>query len=345
MKKTVFVIVAFLIVGCLTLTHLSCSSSDSDAPVATPAGVQQTSLDETTIRDALTFIENNIPGCTMENTSAQNKTTVRSLLGLAGGISDNIALYRSAQSTRTAAAVVIDETQDGDCGGYFTFILNHDEQTGSITGNIAFNNFCQEVDDGSGGQQTLQVNGSALFSGSVNTAANESDLLSLLSNLESLSVSTGAGGLTIQTGADTISVSLDSLEVSVNGSTISIAMNSLTVSATVDGETSNVTINDLDATVIDSDDYMEVDGSVQYVDEDGYVDISVDDLRVDDDDGVTAGTLTVTGAGGTDIKITYQASGVFLVEADTNGDGTYDYQPGEMDCSDLDIDELLGNFL
>jgi len=338
MRKVVYLVVGCLIVGCLTLTHLSCSSSSDGGGTSTPAGSEQAALDETSVRDALDFIEENVPACTMEDrTASEKRATVRSILGLAGGISDNIVLYRSAQSTRTAAET---QTIAGNCTtpGQLTITLDEDESTGAISGSLVFESFCQVVDDGSGGTETLLVNGTVSISGSVNTTTED---------LESLSISTGTGGITVQTGTDMISASLNSLNVSVSGSTTSITMSSLSVSANVDGETSNVSVNDLNATITEHADSMELDASVQYVDENGYVDIAVVDLMVDDEDQtVLGGSLTVSGANGTDIKITYQsATDDFLVEADTNGDGTYDYQPGCMDCSELDVNELLGNIL
>jgi hypothetical protein len=341
MKKAVYVILGFLLVGCLTLTHLSCSSSSDDGGggTVTPAGSSQATLDETTVRDALDFIEDNVPACTMDDTTAaQKKATVRSILGLAGDISDNVILHRSAQATRTASETIA-ETIAGNCSpnpGSMTINLDENETTGVISGSLAFSSLCQVVDDGSGGTETLLVNGTVNISGSTNTTTGD---------LESLSISTGAGGITVQTGADTIAASLTSLSVSVSGSTTTITMSSLSVSANVDGETTAVTVNNLAATMTEHSDSMELDASVQYVDDDGYVDISVTDLMVDDEEQtVLGGELTVSGANGTDIKITYQStSDDFLVEADTNGDGAYDYQPGTMDCSELDVDELLGN--
>jgi len=337
MKKSLYVIIGLLVIGCLTLTHLSCSSSSDDGGgTSTPAASAQATLDEDSVRDALDFIEDNVPACTMDDTTAaQKKATVRSILGLAGDISDNVILHRSSQSTRTASET---QTIDGTCSpnpGQLVMTLDENETTGAISGSFVFTSFCTTVDDGSGSTETLLVDGTVSISGSVNTTTEE---------LESLSISTAAGGIAVQIGTDMISASLNSLGVSVSGSTTTITMTSLSVSASVDGEATDITINDLDATMTEHSDSMELDGSVQYVDEDGYVDISVVDLMVDDDQTVLDGALTVTGANGTDIKITYQSdSEDFLVEADTNGDGTYNYTPGTMDCSELDVDELLGN--
>jgi len=338
MKKSLYVIIGLLVIGCLTLTHLSCSSSsdDGDGGSSTPAADQAT-LDEDSVRDALDFIEDNVPACTMDDTTAaQKKATVRSILGLAGDISDNVILHRSSQSTRTASET---QTIDGTCSpnpGQLVMTLDENETTGAISGSFVFTSFCTTVDDGSGGTETLSVNGTVSISGSVNTTTEE---------LESLSISTGAGGITVQTGTDMISASLNGLAVSVSGSTTTITMTSLSVAANVDGETTDITVNNLDATMTENATSMELDASVQFVNEDGYLDITVVDLLVDDEEQtVLGGELTVAGANGTDIKITYQAAtDDFLVEADTNGDGTYDYQPGCMDCSDLDVDELLGN--
>jgi len=348
MKKVVFFVVSLVLVGCLTLTHLSCSSSGGDSDGggggSTPAASDQQTLDENSVRDALDFIEDNVPGCVMDDSTAaaQKKATVRSILGLAGNITDNIVVYRSSQSTRTAAETMT-ETIPGTCTttnpGELVINLNQNESTGAISGSLVFNSFCAEVDDGDDGTETLQVNGTVDISGSVNTTTDE---------LESLEISTGSGGIYAQIGTDFIEADLDSLSVSVSGSTTTITMDSLSVTADVDGEETDVTVEDLDVTVTENSTTTEVDASVTYVDEDdGYVDIAVEDLLVTNEDGtVTDGVLTVEGANGTDIKITYQsATDDFLVEADTNGDGTYDYQPGCMDCSDLDVDELAGGFL
>jgi len=344
MKKVVFFVVSLVLVGCLTLTHLSCSSSGGDSDGggggSTPAASDQQTLDENSVRDALDFIEDNVPGCVMDDSTAaaQKKATVRSILGLAGNITDNIVVYRSSQSTRTAAET---QTIEGTCTpnpGELIVTLNEDG-SGDITGSLVFNSFCAELDDGEGGTEILQATGTVNISGSINTTTDE---------LESLEISTGSGGIYAQIGTDFIEADLDSLSVSVSGSTTTITMDSLSVTADVDGEETDVTVEDLDVTVTEYSNTTEVDASVTYVDEDdGYVDIAVEDLMVTNEDGtVMDGVLTVEGANGTDIKITYQsATDDFLVEADTTGDGIYDYQPGCMDCSDLDVDELAGGFL
>ena len=74
----------------------------------------------------------------------------------------------------------------------------------------------------------------------------------------------------------------------------------------------------------------------------GYVVLSVEETirTYDSDEWASSGKLILTGAegtqgGNTKIRITYLSATEYLVEADTNGDGAYDYNSGTLLFADL----------
>jgi hypothetical protein len=74
----------------------------------------------------------------------------------------------------------------------------------------------------------------------------------------------------------------------------------------------------------------------------GYVELSIEEgiLIYAEDDRPSSGKLVLTGAEGTQggdtkIRITHLSATEYLVEADTNGDGAYDYNSGTLLFADL----------
>ena len=71
--------------------------------------------------------------------------------------------------------------------------------------------------------------------------------------------------------------------------------------------------------------------------DEGYVVVSTDSpFRVyDGDDWPSEGVLVVTGDGSTKARLTVLTSTTFRVEADTDGDGSYDFDSGDLNWSDF----------
>jgi hypothetical protein len=76
----------------------------------------------------------------------------------------------------------------------------------------------------------------------------------------------------------------------------------------------------------DSEEDIEISGKF-YSPDYGYVTLSTQQtfIILTDDDYPSEGVLIATGVGGTQARLTALSSTTYKVEADTNGDGTYEY--------------------
>lgn len=82
--------------------------------------------------------------------------------------------------------------------------------------------------------------------------------------------------------------------------------------------------------------YVEFEVSGRYYDPDyGYVDFHTDTpFHIDDgDEWPSAGVLIVEGEGGTEAQLTALSSTTYIVDADTDGDGIYDWDSGVLNWS------------
>ena len=346
MKKAVFLLITFLLTGALAFMCFSCSSSDDGGDTANaPAGVRQATLNQETVTDAISFLEENVSACSMVVEAQGSAVPLRESLQLIRDIADEIAARRSAQGIRKAAAEGEDDfpmTIAGNCPGEEGSIViagTENESTGVFTGSITINNYCQEVADGS---ETVRatMNGGLQLTMQYNVQADA---------LQSISVSTTAGGVTVNSDDVSVNLTLQGLQISVNQTEsetgIGITMSNLTISNMEGGvviRTVQATDLSIQATATETE--VAVSGSMQYIDsEEGSLAIALNDLVVSEESGdVASGTLMVTGANNTKVRITPGGSNTFLIEVDTDGDGTYDYQPGIMDCSSLDTSQISG---
>jgi hypothetical protein len=81
----------------------------------------------------------------------------------------------------------------------------------------------------------------------------------------------------------------------------------------------------------DTYDETEISGNF-YSPDYGYVTLSTQEafITLDEDDYPSQGILIATGAGGTTARLTVLSATTYHVEADTNGDGTYEYDSGTL---------------
>jgi hypothetical protein len=204
----------------------------------------------------------------------------------------------------SGAVVTESDTIPGDCGGNASYTIEVDDVTGEFSGTMNFNDYCSEG---------ITLSGRTSFSGKFDV------------DTENF--------LRISLSLHTVSVTLDSDSFTTSGS-ISFNFQASPSTATIDirirdNSTGKVYwANDYTITIVEESGYVEVEMSGRYYDPDyGYVDFHTDTpFRIDDgDEWPSAGVLTVEGEGGTKAQLTALSSTTYRVDADTDGDGTYDW--------------------
>jgi hypothetical protein len=80
-------------------------------------------------------------------------------------------------------------------------------------------------------------------------------------------------------------------------------------------------------------------GTIDVTDQGSVTIQTVEPIVVSDDGETMTGTIMVSGANKTHIEISI-ADGILTVHADTDGDGTYDYEPDALDCTGVALDDI-----
>ena len=203
-------------------------------------------------------------------------------------------------------------TIDGNCGGSASYTISVDDQTGDFSGSLSFSNYCE---DG------VTISGAVSFSGKVDLVTEELVRFSL--SFSTLSGTSGSDSFTLNGSITT------DLTVYPYVMTMSMLLR--------DNSTDKVYwVKDYTMIVTEGAGYMDVELSGTYYDPDyGYIAfITTVPFRISyGDESPSAGTLIVTGetgsaGGSTMARLTVLSSTTYQVEADTNGDGTYDWDSG-----------------
>jgi hypothetical protein len=231
-----------------------------------------------------------------------------------------VSLHAASPSSTGAAKAVFteQETINGTCGGTAFGDLQADDVTGDFSGHLSFSNFCES---------NVTVNGDTDFSGTINTTTDQIEIITF--NFGYLTSSEPSGSFIID---GTMSI--------VNqpaGFTITMDM------YLKDGNSGDVCwIDNYHIEAIEYASYvsMAVSG-VFYDPQDGYVSVStLENLIVYDYDRVPAsGVILAEGENGvsggpTMARLTCYPSGLFNVQADTDGDGIYDWDSGDLSWND-----------
>jgi hypothetical protein len=222
-------------------------------------------------------------------------------------------MYRS-DGTILNAITTVTETVAGDCGGSGSYTISINDQTGEFSGSFNYSSYCN---------QGVSLSGNVSFSGLVDV------------NTGNMVFNFSFDNLTSTSGSD--SFTLDgTISYDVSGSTTTTTMTMLLQ----DNNTLKVYwVKDYALTLTEGVNY-EVTFKISgyYYDPDyGYVTISTPTPFVIyygyswPSDGV----LVVTGDGNTKARLTVLSSATCQVEADTNGDGSYDWDSGVLYWSEL----------
>ncbi|MDJ0781479.1 MAG: hypothetical protein QNJ22_05880 [Desulfosarcinaceae bacterium] len=218
------------------------------------------------------------------------------------------ALFKAdpAEATASAAvraAVTIEDTISGSCGGSASFTIQADDTTGTFSGSFSFTSFCED---------DTTLSGLASFSGSVDPETEELESFTFtLSNLSGTSDGESFrlnGQLSISVLSNPSVLTLDLLFEDLGA-----------------GET--FWLDDFTIRVTENFGYEEVSISGRvYHPEHGYVDIATTTpFRTESgDDYPSQGVMVLTGADNAKIRMTVLSNTQYQLEADTDGDGEFD---------------------
>ena len=154
-----------------------------------------------------------------------------------------------------------------------------------------------------------------------------------------LNFSTTGGGIAIDSSEGGADIIVDGLTITMNSdsngnSTVSISATSLTATITDDQGLHTITLNGFTASITSSETggaILNASGTISDSAE-GSVKFTATNITTDSDGTMTGGSIVVHGANETSITISHDKDNDFNIHADTNGDGTNDYNAGTMCC-------------
>ena len=209
------------------------------------------------------------------------------------------------------AIVSVTDSIPGTCGdGQADINVNINDASGGFSGTVDFVGYCDEG---------TVLDGTAAFSGQVNTATG--DLVRFTLSYQSLTMTETAGG------ASATLVGSISLVVSADTLTLTQTMDMVLID-NVSGKTYWVNNYRLSVTADAGGAYVDLSIRGRFYDPDrGFVEI-VTDVPLHILAGASdpsSGVLVFLGKGNTSARLTVNGGGSFLIEADADGNGTYEW--------------------
>lgn len=311
-----------ILVALLAIVPLSCDGNGGEVG----GGTNQAILNERNVDDSLEFIVENVSGCSFGAAATNTQNKLKSIVDLSLEVSDQITLVSISRPVRPKATETETMEFEGSCGGNITVSLTINDVTGDISGSVSFNDFCQDVDES---QST--INGYLEFSGKIDTETDE---------LTQLSGSTGVEGITLQQEEDSYTLGVQNANITIEGDTITATADSLFVREVSDGEVKEYRVENLAFQGSEEGTTTEITASGQFIhpDEGAISFTTLQPIIVSDEEEMVSGQVEITGADNTRAVLTVSGDNVFQVQADTDGDGVYDYFPNNLDCSEFDLD-------
>jgi hypothetical protein len=216
------------------------------------------------------------------------------------------------------------DTIDGGCGGTLAYSVTTDDATNAFSGSFTATNFCNNA---------ATLNGNATISG--NVSLEEPITANLLLTLNQFTLKNDPKS-----------------DVTVNGTVTGVMNETAGISATIEVLKRNnnlgkvFRINNYVVTILSLQMGDTIEGSAGltgrfYHPDYGYVDLSAPaPIQVSIDENfnvaITSGTIVCTGNANTKAKLTILSPTTFKVEADTNGDGIYEWDSGPLNISDYE---------
>jgi len=205
----------------------------------------------------------------------------------------------------------------GDCGGSGSYTISVNDETGDFSGSLSFSSYCE---------YGVTISGSVSFSGQVDVVTG--DLLRFSFTFTCLTGTSGSDSVTLSGNI--------SCDLTVHPATMTMSM------LVRDNSTGKVYwVRDYTMTVTEGPTYVDVELSGRYYDPDyGYAIVTTSTpFRIyGGDDWPSDGVLVVTGntgiaGGSTMARLTALSSSTYQIEADTDGDGSYDWDSGVLNWS------------
>ncbi|MCK5505387.1 MAG: hypothetical protein KAJ10_09505 [Thermodesulfovibrionia bacterium] len=229
----------------------------------------------------------------------------------------------SSSAGNITAAAMQPETEYGTCGtnpGSVTYTGTVNEATGDFNITAAFSSYCTNGDGVSSGVVT---NGKIQMNGQINEGAGTMHVNATFSNFVVTLIDTGVSATTS-----------GSMNMHIESSSASITMNMLMRDSSTEKtyKVENLQINM--SNILSDPANFSMSG--RFFDPDyGYSDIATEQVFevYSGDNAPSSGIMVINGANGvaggsTKAKLTVLNNTQYQVEADTNGDGTYDYDTG-----------------
>jgi hypothetical protein len=212
-----------------------------------------------------------------------------------------------------------DGTTGGDCGGSASYSISLNDQTGYFSGSLTYTDYC------SGG---VTLDGSATYSGQFDM--NTGYLTTFTFSFNNITSTSEYESYTLDGDISWV----------VSGSSATLTMDMLMRDNT---EQKVYKVEDYSMSLTEVGNEIEFEISGKFYDPVyGYISVSTTEPFVFGyyDYYPSEGVLEVTGApgpasGNTKARLTVLSSTTLKVEADTNGDGTYDYDSGVLNWSDV----------
>jgi hypothetical protein len=231
------------------------------------------------------------------------------------GTLDKVDFMSRAYGTFVGEVYTESEKIYGACGGSASVTVSIDDQTGYFSGRMNFNKYCD---------MEITISGGVDLSGKFDLYAEElTEFTMSFDNLTSTSASDSV----------TLKGDISLVNVTAYGGTMIMNM-------TMQDNSTKETFRLVDYKIVVTEqfDSIGIDISGRYYDPNyGYVDISTPTLfRIyEGNENPSKGVLVVTGktgigGGSTKARLKTISSSTYKVEADTDGDGLYDYDTGVL---------------
>ena len=225
-------------------------------------------------------------------------------------------LYKIDFNNQREDSLAVQTEQDtvaGDCGGSASYTVTMDDVSGSFTGSMTFIGYCNE---------NTTISGTAGFSGQFNV--NTSDFLKFALSINMVSLTSGNQSYVIDGDV--------SVDVSGSPSVASLDMYMKDSSGEV------FWVKDYTLRITEGLDYVDFEVSGRfYHPTHGYVDLStITPVRTYNSyEWPSSGVLQIAGGGGTTAQLLVIDENYCQIFADTNGDGSFNYDSGQMNWNDL----------
>jgi hypothetical protein len=226
------------------------------------------------------------------------------------------ALYKIDFNSHRGDSLAIKTEQDiipGDCGGSASYTVEMDDATGTFTGSMTFNDYCSE---------NTTISGTASFFGQVDINTGDFFNFNLSFNMVSLTSGNEAyvidGDVSVDESGPSSTATLDMLMKDNFGEVF--------------------WVNDYMLIISEGVDYFDVNATGRFYNPTyGYVDLStITPVRTYNIyEWPSSGELQIIGGEGTKAQLIVVDENFLRIIADTNGDGNYNYDTGQISWSDL----------